>query len=90
MEDRRPACHNKEKRREMILVDIYVPSMDETYDFQLDENAEIEKIILEVVGIISKKTKRKYHIQQPPGIILIHWVANPHLPAVIFLRRFPY
>ncbi len=44
----------------MILVDIYVPSMDETYDFQLDENAEIEKIILEVVGIISKKTKRKY------------------------------
>jgi len=42
----------------MILVDIYVPSIDETYDFQLDENAEIGKIVIEVVGIISKKMKR--------------------------------
>lgn len=25
----------------MILVDIYIPAVDETYDFMLDENTEI-------------------------------------------------
>ena len=39
----------------MISIDIYVPSVDETYEFQLDENAEIRKVLLEVVGMISKK-----------------------------------
>ncbi len=41
----------------MISVDIYVPSVDATYDFQLDENAAIKKIILEIAGMISRKVK---------------------------------
>ncbi len=39
----------------MILVDIYIPAVDETYDFMLDENTEIDKVILEIFEMISKK-----------------------------------
>ena len=28
----------------MILVDIYIPAIDDTYDFMLDENACVEQI----------------------------------------------
>lgn len=41
----------------MILVDIYIPAVDETYDFMLDENVETEKIIDEITEMISKKMK---------------------------------
>ena len=41
----------------MILVDIYIPAVDETYDFMLDENVETEKIIDEITGMITKKMK---------------------------------
>lgn len=43
----------------MILVDVYVPSVDETWDFLLDENTDVSKIILELVGMISKKMKNE-------------------------------
>lgn len=39
----------------MILVDVYIPSVDETYDFMLDEKTEVKKIIMEIVEIIAKK-----------------------------------
>ena len=39
----------------MILVDVYIPSVDETYDFMLDEFAETEKIMLEIYEMVSKK-----------------------------------
>ncbi len=39
----------------MILVDIYVPSVDNVYDFQLDEDATISDIIGEVGELIGQK-----------------------------------
>lgn len=39
----------------MILVDIYVPAMDETYDFHVDENTEIGIIIEEAAEMICQK-----------------------------------
>ena len=39
----------------MILVDIYVPSVDKIYDFQLDEDAYIYAIIEEVGELIGQK-----------------------------------
>lgn len=39
----------------MILVDVYVPSVDNKYDFQLDEDTSIATIIEEVSEIISQK-----------------------------------
>lgn len=39
----------------MILVDIYVPSVENTYDFQLDENTPISTIIEEIGELIEQK-----------------------------------
>ena len=43
----------------MIIVDVYVPSVDETFDFQLDENAESWRITEEMIGMIAQKTKSR-------------------------------
>lgn len=39
----------------MILVDIYVPAVGNTYDFQLEENEKISTIIEEVAELIGQK-----------------------------------
>lgn len=39
----------------MILVDIYAPSVNQTYDFNLDENAKISLIIDEISSMICQK-----------------------------------
>lgn len=39
----------------MILVDIYVPSVDQEFDFGLDEAAKISNIIEEIASMISQK-----------------------------------
>lgn len=39
----------------MILVDIEVPSVDSSYDFQLDEDSSIYNIIGEISELISQK-----------------------------------
>ncbi len=41
----------------MILVDVYIPAVDASYDFMLDENVLAEEIITEVSGMISRKVK---------------------------------
>ena len=39
----------------MILVDIYVPAIGNTYDFQLDEEERIGTIIEEVAELVGQK-----------------------------------
>lgn len=41
----------------LILVEIYVPAVDEKYDFELDENVKIGKIIDELNEMLNKKMK---------------------------------
>ena len=41
----------------MIMVDIYMPAIDESFDFSVDENADLDAVILEVSEIIARKTK---------------------------------
>lgn len=41
----------------MILVDIYVPSVDKAYDFSLDENAKGSVILEEIVEMIDQKER---------------------------------
>lgn len=41
----------------MILVDVYVPSVDDKYDFMLDDNTLIKEVISELSEIIAKKMK---------------------------------
>jgi hypothetical protein len=38
----------------MILVDIYVPSIDRTYDFDLDEYARISELVDEICEMITQ------------------------------------
>lgn len=40
----------------VILVDITIPALDNTFDFMLDENTPVDKIIMEVIEMISKQT----------------------------------
>lgn len=39
----------------MILVDVYVPIMEETFDFNLDEKALISDLVVEMGEIICQK-----------------------------------
>ncbi len=39
----------------MILVDIYVPSVNQTYDFNVDEHAKIALLLEEISGMICQK-----------------------------------
>ena len=39
----------------MILVDIYVPSIGNTYDFQLDEEVPVYNVIEEISEMIGQK-----------------------------------
>lgn len=39
----------------MILVDIYVPSIGNTYDFQLDEEVPVGNVIEEISEMIGQK-----------------------------------
>ncbi len=41
----------------MILVDIFVPSVDKEYDFQLSESAEISMVIEEISEMIGQKER---------------------------------
>ncbi len=43
----------------MILVEVYVPALDEKYDFELDENVEISQVTGEICEMLSKKTKEQ-------------------------------
>lgn len=43
----------------MVLVDIYVPSVNNVYDFQLDEQTKIKTLIEEVVEMIEQKEQCK-------------------------------
>ncbi len=40
----------------MILVDIYVPSLDKTFDFRLDERASVESLTAEITEMIGSET----------------------------------
>lgn len=40
----------------MILTDIYVAAVDRTFDFMLDENAELGSVMAEVTEMIARKT----------------------------------
>ncbi len=41
----------------MVLVDIYVPSTDREYNFQLEQNATVHAVIEELIELIAQKEK---------------------------------
>ena len=57
----------------MVLVDIYIPAIDDTYDFMLDENACIEQIKEEIYEILSKKMQES---KDENGKAFSLWIAD--------------
>lgn len=43
----------------MILVEVYIPVLDEKDDFELDENVPVLQVTAELVEMLCKKTKSK-------------------------------
>lgn len=41
----------------MILTDVYIPAVDGSYDFMLDENVPVIQVMAEISEMISKKVK---------------------------------
>lgn len=41
----------------MILVDVYIPSLDETYNFRVDEMATVTNVVQEISEMMCKKFK---------------------------------
>lgn len=39
----------------MILVDLYLPVLDKTYNFRLDENAHVEDVTEEIAEVICQR-----------------------------------
>lgn len=39
----------------MIMVDIYIPSVDQVYDFGIDETASVAMVIEEITAMVSQK-----------------------------------
>jgi uncharacterized ubiquitin-like protein YukD len=48
----------------MILVEVYVASMDAYYDFMLDETAKIQQVVGEIGEMLLKKTKSQTEKQE--------------------------
>ena len=46
----------------MILVDIYIPSLDQTYDFQVDETVSVKSLIMEIVEMMGNATRLGSHL----------------------------
>lgn len=41
----------------MILVDVYIPSLDEVFDFRIDETAKVINVVQEISEMMCKKYK---------------------------------
>ena len=41
----------------MVLVDVFVPSVDKTYNFSLNENVPISGVIVEIIEMIEQKER---------------------------------
>ncbi|MCR5556410.1 MAG: glutamyl-tRNA amidotransferase [Butyrivibrio sp.] len=41
----------------MVLVDIFVPAVDKTYNFNLNEGVAVENVILEITEMIEQKER---------------------------------
>lgn len=43
----------------MILVDIYIPALDKTYDFQVEETVPVEDLVMEITEMVGSETRTK-------------------------------
>jgi UDP-N-acetylmuramate-alanine ligase len=59
----------------MILVDIFVTSLDKSYDFQLNDNVKVETIIEEISEMVCQKERMKV-VGDTSGLMLCDMFAH--------------
>ena len=64
----------------MILVDIYIPSMGETYDFYLDEYATIENQLDEIHEMLLQNTGEHENKEMVDKLMLCSYEYQMVLP----------
>ena len=69
----------------MIIVDIIVESLDNTFDFKLDDDVVISKIIEDICEVLSQKEKCKPAIHTET-LILCKYSSGYILPQNMTLR----
>lgn len=69
----------------MILVDIYIPAVDDTYDFLLDEDTEAGKLVLEICEMVSKKIQGG-PVKNTAEFMLYHMDKNKVVEKMYTLR----
>ena len=50
----------------MILVDVYVPPLEEAYDLMLDENTQVSKLAVQIVEVLVKKYRLSFPRSDQP------------------------
>ena len=55
----------------MILVDVFVPSIDRTYNFSIDENVPISHLIEELMEMIERKEQTSF-VGDRASVLLVH------------------
>lgn len=63
----------------MILVEVYVPAVDDNFDFELDENVPIYQIVGELCEMLGKKMKSSI-VSGTNGFMLCAMEQNEILP----------
>ena len=63
----------------MILVDVYVPALNQVFDFNLDENAKIEDL-LDEMGEMVEQNSRSNISGKGPRLMLCSYDGNRILP----------
>ncbi|MCR4802590.1 MAG: EsaB/YukD family protein [Lachnospiraceae bacterium] len=70
----------------MILVDIYIPSVDDTYDFWVEEDASVAKVMDNVIEMIAKKINSGT-IQEKDQFLLLSMKTKRILPGDYTLHQ---
>lgn len=53
----------------MILVDIYVPALDDSFQFELEEQIPIQDILSQIIQILTVKTKNSLREGDAPFLL---------------------
>ena len=69
----------------MILVDVFVPAIDQVYNFSLDENARVGAIVAELIEMVEQREQTSF-VGKRDAVTLIDKGSERALPKEATLR----
>lgn len=70
----------------MINVDVYIPSIDEVLDFQIDEEVMVSQVVNEMIEILTKRTRENLSSERA-AFMLVLLREKRVLPRVLSLQQ---